>query len=95
MTAIMSMGDPVRCSDIAKRFGVVQSAVINWEKRFKDFPEPLLVGDSGLRPTKIWEWAEIEEWARAHNFPGGQLGEHYRRRGRGSIVRRWGSVGRL
>jgi hypothetical protein len=52
----------VGASEIAKRLGVKQRQAVHvWRQRYPDFPEPVLRLDMGL----VWNWPEVERWARA------------------------------
>lgn len=52
----------VGATEAAKRLGVGRQTVTQWARRHKDhFPAPVVV----IERTMVWEWAAIEEWARA------------------------------
>lgn len=56
----------VTASAIAKRFGVVQSTVTNWQDRTAlHFPAPVFQ-DSRV---KLWVWADVLAWYEARNQP--------------------------
>lgn len=56
--------EPVGVGDIAARCNVGKSTVSNWLTRHPDFPPPLFVVGNGL--THIFDWREVEDWARQH-----------------------------
>jgi hypothetical protein len=60
----VEIDDIVISSDIAARLGVVQSAVINWQKRYADFPAPFKVigTDDGRRGFSLFRWSEVLAW---------------------------------
>ena len=52
----------VGAHEIAQRLGVSRPQVIHeWRKRHPDFPQPIAILTNGL----IWDWEEVEKWARA------------------------------
>jgi len=58
----------VGTAEIARRLGVKQHRVVNeWLRRYPDFPKPLAVV-SGVR---VWDWPDIERWARQTGRLGG------------------------
>ena len=53
--------DVVGASEIAERLGVSSSVVHDWQRRYEDFPNPLL----RLRMGLLWHWPDVEAWARS------------------------------
>lgn len=53
--------DIVGASEIADRLGVSSSVVHDWQRRYDEFPEPLL----RLRMGLLWHWPDVEAWAQA------------------------------
>jgi hypothetical protein len=52
----------VGSKEIADRLGLNHAeVVINWHHRYEDFPEPV----ARLSIGYVWEWADVEKWARA------------------------------
>jgi hypothetical protein len=52
----------VGTAEIAKRLGVKRPQVVHdWRKRHEDFPAPV----ARLSQVWIWNWPEVERWARA------------------------------
>ena len=53
--------DLVGAHEIAERLGVARPQVVHeWRKRYDDFPSPVAT----LTAALIWDWAEVERWAR-------------------------------
>jgi hypothetical protein len=49
-------------AQIAERMGVGhQQAIHTWRRRYPDFPAPV----ARLRQALIWNWPDVERWARA------------------------------
>ena len=47
--------------EIAERLGLAQYQTVHlWRKRYQDFPPPVLA----LTQVLLWEWPEVEAWAR-------------------------------
>lgn len=46
-------------AEIARRLGVQQNVVTNWEARHASFPEPW----PGVVGTKVWDWNGIRLWS--------------------------------
>lgn len=54
--------DLVGAHEIAQRLGVARPQVIHeWRRRHADFPPPIAT----LVTAMIWDWKDIERWARA------------------------------
>ena len=52
----------VGAAEIAQRLGLAQvQTVHSWRRRYSDFPEPV----ARLRQALIWNWPEVEAWAKA------------------------------
>jgi hypothetical protein len=52
----------VGAAEIAERLGVKRQQVVHdWRRRYPDFPLPV----ARLRQALIWNWPEVERWARA------------------------------
>jgi hypothetical protein len=52
----------VGAHEVAQRLGVSRPQVIHeWRKRHPDFPQPVATLTNGL----IWDWTDIQKWARA------------------------------
>ena len=52
----------VGAHEIAERLNVKRPQVIHsWRQRHEDFPEPVAT----LKTALIWDWSQIEAWARA------------------------------
>lgn len=52
----------VGAAEIAERLGVRRPQVVHdWRRRYPEFPQPV----ARLRQALIWNWPEIERWARA------------------------------
>jgi predicted DNA-binding transcriptional regulator AlpA len=57
----VDMDELVGSHEIAHRLGVARSQVIHeWRLRHRDFPQPVAT----LKTALIWDWREIESWAR-------------------------------
>ena len=57
----VDVNDLVGAFEIAQRLGVARSQVVHeWRRRHRDFPEPVAT----LKPALIWDWREVEHWAR-------------------------------
>ena len=52
--------DVVDMAAIAARLGTTAGMVRQWRHRPTDFPAPLAV----LAIGPVWDWAEVEAWAR-------------------------------
>jgi transposase-like protein len=51
----------VGAAEIARRLGCASANLIHsWRRRYPDFPQPVAHLEMGF----VWDWAEIEEWAR-------------------------------
>ncbi|HEX3857476.1 MAG TPA: AAA family ATPase [Verrucomicrobiae bacterium] len=48
----------VGIAEIGQLLGVSKQAVVNWRKRYEDFPKPIRELESG----PIWEFRPVEEW---------------------------------
>lgn len=56
------MDQLVGTAEIAERLGVKRHQVVHdWRRRYPEFPEPV----AQLRRTLIWNWPDVERWARA------------------------------
>jgi predicted DNA-binding transcriptional regulator AlpA len=54
--------DLVGAHEIALRLGVARPQVVHeWRRRHQDFPEPVAT----LKTALIWDWQEIERWAKS------------------------------
>ena len=54
----------VGAAEIAERVGATRhQAVRTWRQRYADFPEPVVM----LRRVILWNWPEVEAWARARD----------------------------
>lgn len=52
----------VGTSEIAKRLGLKRYNLVNdWIRRYEDFPTPIAT----VSGVKVWDWPDIETWARA------------------------------
>jgi len=52
----------VGAAEIAARLGVGKSTVVHdWRRRHPDFPKPV----AHLKTALIWDWPDVEAWARA------------------------------
>ena len=52
----------VGTAEIADRLGAKRPELIHdWRRRYPDFPQPV----ASLRIGFIWNWNEVERWARA------------------------------
>ena len=51
----------VGTAEVAHRLGVSYRLVHNWLNRYDDFPTPV----STIGGLRIWNWPDIEAWARA------------------------------
>ena len=52
----------VGAAEIAERLGVRRPQVIHeWRRRHPSFPEPVAT----LRQALVWNWPDVEKWARA------------------------------
>lgn len=64
MTGKLSPKDLVGAHEIAKRLGLAFPNIVHaWRIRYKTFPEPIAV----LRAGMIWDWKEVEVWAKMTN----------------------------
>lgn len=54
----------VGASEIASRTGMSRQAVINWAKRYPDFPEPIAV----VSRVKLYRWPDIRSWLQDHGW---------------------------
>lgn len=51
----------VGTAEIAERLGIKHPETVHdWRRRYEDFPEPI----SQLRMGYVWNWPEVERWAR-------------------------------
>lgn len=51
----------VGAAEIAERCGVKRPQVVHdWRRRYEDFPEPV----AQLRTALVWNWPEVERWAK-------------------------------
>lgn len=51
----------VGAAEIAERCGVKRPQVVHdWRSRYEDFPEPV----AQLRRALVWNWPDVERWAR-------------------------------
>ena len=58
----VAIEDLVGAHEIAQRLGVARPQVVHeWRKRHADFPKPV----ADLTAALIWDWREVEAWARA------------------------------
>lgn len=52
----------VGAAEIATRLGVKRPQVVHdWRRRYEDFPEPV----AHLRQALVWNWPDVERWARS------------------------------
>lgn len=58
----------VRPYEIAARIGVRPPAVANYQRRYGDYPEPVISDELGMNGT-YW-WPEVKEWLELHKLPG-------------------------
>jgi hypothetical protein len=57
----VDVDDLVGAAEIADRLDVAhRETVINWRRRYPDFPQPV----AELRGALIWSWPDVEAWAR-------------------------------
>lgn len=57
----VDMDDLVSAAEIADRLGMNKSTVVHdWRYRDIGFPEAVKM----IGPVGIWDWREVEEWAR-------------------------------
>ena len=57
----MDVDQLVGAAEIAERLGVRRPNVVHdWRRRHADFPQPVAT----LKQAFIWEWREVEAWAR-------------------------------
>ena len=62
--------DPlVSLSDVAELTGMSRSAISNWRRRFRDFPEP----DAGTAANPQFRFSAIRDWLAAHPGLGGRI----------------------
>jgi hypothetical protein len=58
----VDVDDLVGAAEIADRLDIAhRETVINWRRRYPDFPKPV----AELRGALIWAWPDVEAWARA------------------------------
>ena len=58
----VDVDDLVGAAEIADRLDIAhRETVINWRRRYPDFPRPV----AELRSALIWSWPDVEAWARA------------------------------
>jgi len=69
----LAAGDLVSVAEMAQRTGRPVSTVQTWRRRYETFPSPL----AALATGPVWDWDEVERWARRH-----AAGETRRRRSR-------------
>ena len=61
MAKKFDIDDLVGAHEIAQRLGVARPQVVHeWRRRHADFPEPIAT----LKTALIWDWKEIQRWAR-------------------------------
>jgi hypothetical protein len=61
MTERVRPSDLVGANEIADRLQVAFPQMVHeWKRRHKDFPKPIASLSMGL----IWDWSEVEAWAR-------------------------------
>jgi hypothetical protein len=65
----VDLDDLVDASAVAERMGVHRQLVHDWQRRYADFPAPVLK----LPKATIWLWPEVQAWARKT----GRLGKHW------------------
>jgi len=54
--------DLIDAAGIAARLGLAQPQTVHlWRRRYEDFPEPI----AALTRVLVWDWSEVEAWARA------------------------------
>lgn len=58
MSETINREDLVSTQEVARRLGVVPSAVSNWRKRDENFPRQIGGGERG----GLYLWSEIEQW---------------------------------
>lgn len=57
----VAVHDLVGAHEIAERLGVARPQVVHdWRRRHEDFPQPI----AQLKTALIWDWSEVEAWAR-------------------------------
>ncbi|CAB4365437.1 MAG: hypothetical protein F2681_14975 [Actinobacteria bacterium] len=57
----VAVQDLVGAHEIAERLGVARPQVVHdWRRRHADFPQPI----AQLKTALIWDWSEVEAWAR-------------------------------
>jgi predicted DNA-binding transcriptional regulator AlpA len=67
----IDVDDLVGAHEIAQRLGVARPQVVHeWRRRHADFPEPIAT----LKTALIWDWREIQKWAKATNRENNQRG---------------------
>ena len=60
----IDVDDLVGAHEIAKRLGVARPQVVHeWRRRHASFPDPIAT----LKTALIWNWREIQKWAKATN----------------------------
>ena len=61
MNRRVAIQDLVGAHEIAERLGVARPQVVHdWRRRHPDFPQPI----AQLKTALIWDWAEVEKWAK-------------------------------
>lgn len=56
------MANLVGAAEIAQRLGLSHRETVHtYRRRYDDFPEPI----AHLKQALVWDWSEIEAWARA------------------------------
>ena len=62
MKSLVNPKDLVGAAEIAERLGVARPQMIHtWRTRDPTFPAPI----AELRQAMIWNWTQVEAWARA------------------------------
>lgn len=55
------MNNIVGAAEIAERLGLSHAQTVHtYRRRYPDFPEPI----ANLRQALVWDWTDIEAWAR-------------------------------
>jgi predicted DNA-binding transcriptional regulator AlpA len=61
MTEKINPIDLVGANEIADRLGLAFPNIVHsWKRRLKDFPKPIAILSMG----NIWNWKEVESWAK-------------------------------
>ena len=65
----VAVHDLVGAHEIAERLGVARPQVVHdWRRRHEDFPQPI----AQLKTALIWDWSEVEAWAKGIETDRGQ-----------------------